>query len=83
MAAKNTLKYKLNRLPSLLAVINEAIDYCLCAIRSSDFKATISNLIQLIRLRFKLAPPQKAPSTARWVDRPNPTKLDRLTPAPT
>ncbi|MGA2713802.1 MAG: hypothetical protein ABSG41_11915 [Bryobacteraceae bacterium] len=75
MAAKNTLKYKRNRLPSLPAVINEAIDYCLRAIRSPDFKGTISNLIQLIRLRFKLAPPEKAPSTARW--------LDRLTPAPT
>ena len=77
MAAKNTLKYKRNRLPPLLEISNKAIDYCLRAIRSPDFKGTISDLIQLIRLRFKLAPPEQAPTTARWVDRPTPTEIDR------
>src|ERR1700734_662303 len=70
MAAKNTLKYKRNQLPPLLEIINEAIDYCLRAIRSPAFKGTISDLIQLIRLRFKLAPPEPGLTTARWVDRP-------------
>jgi hypothetical protein len=81
MAAKNTLKYKRNQLPPLLEIINEAIDYCLRAIRSPAFKGTISDLIQLIRLRFKLAPPEPGLTTARWVDRPIPAELDRPIPA--
>ena len=72
MAAKNTLKYKRHRLPPLLEIVNEAIDYCLRAIRSPAFKGTISDLIQLIRLRFKLAPPEPGQTKAIWVDRPVP-----------
>ena len=72
MAAKNTLKYKRNRLPPLLELINEAIDYCRSTIRSPAFKGTVYDLIQLIRLRFKLAPPEPGPTTAIWVDRPVP-----------
>jgi hypothetical protein len=69
MAAKNTLKYKRNQLPPLLELINEAIDYCRSTIRNPAFKGTISDLIQLIRLRFKLAPPEPGLTTARWADR--------------
>src|ERR1700689_1444689 len=68
MAAKNTLKYKRNRLPPLLGLMSEAIECCLRAIRSPAFKGTISDLIQLIRLRFRLAPPEPGLTTARWVD---------------
>ena len=68
MAAKNTLKYKRNQLPALLELIGEAIDYCRSAIRSPAFKGTLSDLIQLIRLRFKLAPPGPAVTNAIWVE---------------
>jgi len=60
--------------------MNEAIDYCLRAIRSPDFQGTISDLIRLIRLRFKLAPPEQAVRTARWVERPIQTEVERLVP---
>lgn len=73
MAAKNTLKYKWNRLPALLEIINEAIDHCLRGLRSADFKGAIPDLIQLIRLRLNLTPPEPAPATALWVDRDVPT----------
>ena len=58
MAAKNTLKYKRNRLPPLLDLVNDLIDRCLRAIESPKFKATVSGLIQLIRLRLKIDPPE-------------------------
>ncbi|MGA2714757.1 MAG: hypothetical protein ABSG41_16780 [Bryobacteraceae bacterium] len=67
MAAKNTLKYKRNRLPPLLVIVDELIHTCLRAIASPDFKATISDFIRLIRLRLKWDPIKPA-TTARWLD---------------
>ncbi|MGA2712316.1 MAG: hypothetical protein ABSG41_04350 [Bryobacteraceae bacterium] len=73
MAAKNTLKYKRNKLPPLLDLVDDLLEMCLRAIRSPDFKGTVSDLIRLIRLRLKLEPPKPAPTTARWIDRSVPT----------
>ena len=73
MAAKNTLKYKRNRLPPLLDLVNDLIERCLQAIESPDFKATIGDLIKLIQLRLKIEPLQPAITTARWVERLQPT----------
>ena len=73
MAAKNTLKYKRNKLPPLLDIVNDLLEVCLRAIRSPSFKSTVSDLIQLIRLRRKLEPPEPCPTTARWIDRSVPT----------
>lgn len=73
MAAKNTLKYKRNRLPPLLELVNDAIDYCRRVITRPDFKGTISDLIQLIRIRLKLDPLKPAPATVRWIDDPAPS----------
>src|ERR1700733_6662940 len=83
MAAKNTLKYKRNRLPPLLELINEAIDYCRSTIRSPAFKGTISALIRLIRWRLKLAPPEPGLTTARWAEfeRPIQPRFDKTAPA--
>jgi hypothetical protein len=73
LAAKNTLKYKRHHPPPFLAIVNELIDKCFAAIRRPDFKATISGLIQLIRLRLALQPLQPAPAVVRWLDRISPT----------
>ena len=73
MAAKNTLKYKRNKLPPLLDIVNDLVEVCLRAIRSPSFKCTVSDLIQLIRLRRKLEPPEPCPTAARWIDRSVPT----------
>ena len=59
MAAKNTLKYKRNEARSLPDLVNELIDKCLGAILSLDFKASIADLVTLIRLRLKLMPPDE------------------------
>ena len=73
MAAKNTLKYKRRRLPPLLEIVDELLDNCLRAIKSPNFKATIADLIKLIRLRLDLAPLQPSPVTTRWLGRISPT----------
>jgi hypothetical protein len=73
MAAKNTLKYKRNKLPPLLDLVNDLLEVCRRAIRSPGFKGTLSDLIRLIRLRRDLEPPQPSPTTARWIDRSVPT----------
>jgi hypothetical protein len=72
MAAKRTLKYKYNRLPPLLDLVNDLIDRCLRHIESPEFKATVSGLVQLIRLRLKIDPPEPAPRKVVWVDRDEP-----------
>ena len=72
MAAKNTLKYKRNKLPPLLDIVNDLLEVCLRTIRSPDFKGTLSDLIRLIRLRLKLEPPQTPKTTAIWIDKPVP-----------
>jgi|ERR1700679_1077028 hypothetical protein len=77
MAAKNTLKYKRNKLPPLLEIVDDLLDMCLCAIRSPSFKGTISDLIRLIRLRRDLEPPKPTPTTAHWIDRSFQTSDDR------
>ena len=61
MAAKNTLKYKRNETRPLPDLVNELIDKCLGAILSLDFKASIADLVTLIRLRLKLMPPDETP----------------------
>ena len=68
MAAKNTLKYKRNRLPPLLKIVNEAIDTCLRTLESPSFKGTIGDLIKLIRLRLTFEPLQPPTTTVRWLD---------------
>jgi hypothetical protein len=68
MAAKNTLKYKRNRLPPLLEIANDLIDKCLQTIQSPSFKATIHDLIRLIRLRLTLKPLHPPIITIRWVE---------------
>jgi hypothetical protein len=66
--SENTLKYKRNETRPLPDLINELIDKCLGAILSLDFKASIANLITLIRLRLKLMPPDITPPRVIWVD---------------
>ncbi len=61
MAAKNTLKYKRNETRPLSDLVNELIDKCLGAILSHEFKASIADLVTLIRLRLKLMPPDVKP----------------------
>jgi hypothetical protein len=77
MAAKNTLKYKRNRKPPLLEYVNNLIEKCLNAIQSQDVKATMSGLVQLIRLRLKIEPLKPGPQTVRWVE-----SLAPMSPAP-
>ena len=73
MAAKNTLKYKRNRQPPLLELVNNLIDKCLNAIESPVFKATISDWVRLIRLRLEIEPLPTQPRTVRLVYGPAPT----------
>ena len=68
MAAKNTLKYKRNEIRPLPDLVNELIDKCLGAILSHEFKASIADLITLIRLRLKLMPPDEMPTSVVWLD---------------
>ena len=68
MAAKNTLKYKRNETRPLPDLVNELIDKCLGAILSPDFKASIANLVTLIRRRLKLMPPDQTPPRVIWVE---------------
>jgi hypothetical protein len=68
MAAKNTLKYKRNETRPLPDLVNELIDKCLGAILSLDFKASIADLVTLIRLRLKLMPPEQTPPRVVWLD---------------
>ena len=69
MAAKNTLKYKRNRLPPLLELVDRAVDVCLRAIQRPNFKFTMSDLIRLVRLSLELNPPRREPRTVQWHDR--------------
>jgi hypothetical protein len=68
MAAKNTLKYKRNQLPPLLDLINDLVEKCLKTLESPDYKATISDLVKLIRFRLKVEPLKPAPKTVRWLE---------------
>ena len=68
MAAKNTLKYKRNEARPLPDLVNELIDKCLGAMLSHDFKASIADLVTLIRLRLKLMPPDETPPRVVWLD---------------
>ncbi len=68
MAAKNTLKYKRNEIRPLPELVNELIDKCLGAILSHKFKASIADLVTLIRLRLKLMPPDETPPRVIWVE---------------
>src|SRR5580692_3117762 len=56
MAAKNTLKYKRNRLP-LSKIVEDLIAICLRTLESPNFKATMGDMIKLIRLKLTLFPP--------------------------
>ncbi len=49
-------------------LVNELIDKCLGAILSHDFKASIADLVTLIRLRLKLMPPDETPPRVVWLD---------------
>ena len=69
MAAKNTLKYKRRRLPPLLEIVDDLIQVCLQNLQSPNFKATIGDLIKIIRLRLTVEPLQPSPVTTRWLDR--------------
>ena len=80
MAAKNTLKYKRKRLPPLLDIVDELLEKCLHAIQSPNFKATIADLVKLIRLRMNLEPVQPSPVTVRWLDRLNQAEKLRFEP---
>ena len=80
MAAKNTLKYKRNKLPPLLEIVDDLLDMCLCAIRSPGFTGTISDLVRLIRLRRDLEPSIPTPATAHWIERSVPISVDRSVP---
>ena len=80
MAAKNTLKYKRKRLPPLLDIVDELLEKCLHAIQSPNFKATVADLVKLIRLRLNLEPLQPSPVTTRWLDRINPQDPIQHTP---
>ena len=77
MAAKNTLKYKRNRLPPLLDLVDRAVDVCLRVIERPDFKFTMSDLIRLVRLSLQLKPPNREARSMQWFD-----KLIPDSPAP-
>ena len=68
MAAKNTLKYKRNRSPSLIQVVDKLINRGLDAIVTGKTKVTVSDLIRTYRLWQKLSPAAPAPSPPKWVD---------------
>ncbi len=68
MAAKNTLKYKRNRLPPLLDLVDRAIEVCLRVIERPDFKFTMSDLIRLVRLSLQLKPPNRGARSVEWFD---------------
>ena len=68
MAAKNTLKYKRNETRPLANLVNELIDKCLGAILSHEFKASIADLVTLLRLRLKLMPPDETPPRIVWAE---------------
>ncbi len=80
MAAKNTLKYKRNPVRPLLDLVNDLIDICVQTIQSPNFNPAIADLIKLISLRMKLKPFESPPSTARWLDRIEPTGNQPLFP---
>ena len=68
MAAKNTLKYKRNETRPLADLVNELIDKCLGAIMNDKFKASIADLVTLVRLRLKLMPPDENPPKIVWAE---------------
>ncbi len=82
VTAKNTLKYKRNRLPPLLDLVDRAIDVCLRVIERPDFKFTMSDLIRLVRLSLKLKPPNRGARSVQWFDKLKPDQLvpDQLKP---
>ncbi len=82
MAAKNTLKYKWNRLPPLLGLVDRAIDVCLRVIERPDFKFTMSDLIRLVRLSLQLKPPNRGARSVEWFDQLKPDKLVPGRPIP-
>jgi hypothetical protein len=80
MAAKNTLKYKRNKLPPLLDLVDRAIDVCLRVIERPDFKFTMSDLIRLVRLSLQLKPPNRGARSVHWFNQlvPDQLKPDKL-----
>ena len=72
MAAKNTLKYKRNKSPSLIEVVQKLIDKGLDALASGKTRVTVSDLIRAFRLRQKLFPAAYLPSPPQWVDDDSP-----------
>ncbi|HTA42199.1 MAG TPA: hypothetical protein VK789_07120 [Bryobacteraceae bacterium] len=73
MAAKRTLKYKRNRLPPILDIIDDAIEYCLRVIKNPGYKGTMSDLIRLLRFRRELHPIKQVLVPPIWIDSPTPT----------
>jgi hypothetical protein len=68
MAAKRTLKYKRNKRPPLIEVINKLIGKTIQALESGTIKVSVSDLTRIVHLRQKLYPDAPVPSKVVWID---------------
>lgn len=68
MAAKNTLKYKRNKLPPLVELVDTLIQRSLDALERGEIKATVADLIRVVRFRQKFYPVAPKPQLVAWID---------------
>jgi hypothetical protein len=80
MAARNTLKYKRNKSPSLIELVDKLIKRSVDALENGEIKATVSDLIRIVHLRRKLFPVPPAPVPVTWIDGWSPDGQDLYSP---
>jgi hypothetical protein len=73
MAIKRTLKYKRNKRPSQIELVDKLIGKSLDALKSGRMKVSVSDWIRLIHLRRKLSPELPSPGSVTWVDPRSPS----------
>jgi hypothetical protein len=77
MGINRTLKYKRNKRPSQIELVDKLIGKSLDAIKSGRMKVTVADWIRLIHLRRKLYPETPSPGSVTWVDRFRRSQLEQ------
>jgi len=68
MAIKRTLKYKRNKRPPLIEMVDKLIRKSVDALESGRMKVSVSDLIRIVHLRRKLFPETLVPNPPVWID---------------